>query len=35
VGGRNLDWDAKAMKVTNVPAANKHLHYEYRKGWEL
>ena len=35
VGGLKLDWDSKAMKVTNAPEANKYLHYEYRKGWEL
>jgi predicted dehydrogenase len=33
--GKKLEWDAPAMKVTNVPEANKHLNKEYRKGWEL
>jgi predicted dehydrogenase len=34
--GRNrLEWDAAAMKVTNLPKANDYLHYEYRKGWTL
>jgi hypothetical protein len=35
LGGRRLRFDAVAMKVTNVPEANKHLFREYRKGWEL
>lgn len=31
-----LEWDAKAMKVTNIPSANTYLRRaEYRKGWEL
>ncbi len=30
-----LEWDARAMKITNNPDANKLLHYEYRKGWTL
>ena len=25
-----LEWDAKAEKITNNPAANKHLRYDYR-----
>jgi hypothetical protein len=28
-------FDAKAMKITNVPEANEFLTREYRKGWEL
>ena len=35
LGGRRLLFDAAAMKVTNVPEANKCLVREYRKGWEL
>ncbi len=35
MGGRRLLWDSAGMKVTNVPAANRHLTREYRKGWEL
>jgi hypothetical protein len=27
--------DNEAMKITNLPAANKYLVREYRKGWEL
>lgn len=30
-----LEWDAKNMKVTNRPEANKDVTREYRKGWEL
>jgi hypothetical protein len=35
MGGRRLLWDATAMKITNLPDANKYLTREYRKGWEL
>ena len=35
MGGRKLIWDSENMKVTNLPEANKYLHYEYRKGWTL
>jgi predicted dehydrogenase len=34
-GGDKLVWDSANMKITNDPDANKHLHYEYRKGWSL
>jgi len=30
-----LEYDATNMKITNLPEANDHFHYEYRKGWEL
>ncbi len=33
--GKRLEWDHKAMKITNAPDANQFLRYEYRKGWEL
>ena len=33
--GKELEWDAAALKATNAPAAEQFLHYEYRKGWEL
>jgi hypothetical protein len=33
--GKRLQWDADAMKITNLPEANKYLTREYRKGWEL
>lgn len=33
--GREIEWDAKAMKVTNVREANQFLRTEYRKGWDM
>ncbi len=30
-----MDWDAKAMKATNVPEADQYLKETYRPGWEL
>ncbi len=35
MGGKRLLWDAKNMKVTNAPEANKYLVRECRKGWEI
>ncbi|MBI4578410.1 MAG: hypothetical protein HY718_01815 [Planctomycetes bacterium] len=35
VGGQRLVRDSPSLKVTNVPKANEHIHYEYRKGWDL
>jgi len=35
LGGKRLVWDAAAMRITNLPEANKYLVREYRKGWEL
>jgi hypothetical protein len=35
LGGRKLVFDAAAMRITNLPEANRHLTREYRKGWEL
>ena len=32
--GKKLLWDTKAMKFTNLPAANAFLRTTYRKGWE-
>ena len=32
---RKIEWDAKAMKVTNIPEANAHVRRAYRKGWTL
>jgi hypothetical protein len=29
-----LEWDAPALKFTNVPEANQFIRREYRKGWE-
>ncbi len=34
-GGDKLLWDSASLKVTNDADANRFLHYEYRKGWEL
>ncbi|MDO4569500.1 MAG: Gfo/Idh/MocA family oxidoreductase [Planctomycetia bacterium] len=33
--GKELRWDADAMKVTNVPEANDLIAIEYRDGWIL
>jgi len=33
--GQPVEFDSKAMKITNVAAANRYLTREYRKGWEL
>jgi Oxidoreductase family, C-terminal alpha/beta domain/Oxidoreductase family, NAD-binding Rossmann fold len=33
--GTKVLFDSEAMKITNVPDANKYLHREYRPGWEL
>ena len=33
--GKRIHWDAKNMKITNVPEANEFLHREYREGWRL
>jgi predicted dehydrogenase len=32
---QRVEWDAKAMRITNCPAANHYVKREYRKGWEL
>lgn len=34
-GGDQLEWDSANLKVTNDADANRFLHYDYRKGWEL
>ena len=33
--GKTLEWDAKNLRATNAPEAQKYLRREYRKGWEL
>jgi predicted dehydrogenase len=33
--GTKVEWDAKALKVTNHPDANRYVKSTYRKGWEL
>ena len=30
-----LEWDAKTLKATNCPAADKYIRKEYRTGWEV
>jgi len=30
-----IHWDAEAIKVTNLPEANKYVRTEYREGWQL
>ncbi len=34
-GGRKLEWDGPAMKVANMPEANRFLRRAYREGWTL
>jgi hypothetical protein len=33
--GRRIVWDAKKMKATNAPEADKYINKSYRKGWEI
>ena len=33
--GKKINWDAKSLKVTNVPEAARLIRREYRKGWSL
>jgi hypothetical protein len=35
MGGKELHWDSKNLKVTNLDEANQYLHYKYRDGWTL
>jgi len=35
MGGKKLTWDSQNMRITNLPEANKYLHYQYRPGWTL
>ena len=32
---RKLEWDTKALKATNCPAADRFIRKTYRKGWKL
>ncbi len=34
-GGAELKWDSEKLQITNIPEANKLLHYQYRDGWKL
>jgi predicted dehydrogenase len=33
--GREIEWDADKLKVTNAPEAQQFVHKEYRRGWTL
>ena len=33
--GEKIEWDAKALRITNVAAANELLQRNYRDGWQL
>jgi hypothetical protein len=33
--GKKIAWDAKNLRVTNAPEANRFIRTEYRKGWEI
>ena len=33
--GKPLDWNAKTLKATNCPEADKYISKEYRSGWEV
>jgi hypothetical protein len=33
--GEKIEWDRDKLEVTNVPAANRYIRREYRKGWSL
>lgn len=32
---RKLYWDGRNLKVTNLPEANKYIHFDYRSPWTL
>jgi hypothetical protein len=33
--GKPIEWDAKNMRARGLPGADRFIHAEYRKGWEL
>jgi len=33
--GQKIEWDARAMRVTNCEKANQYVKRQYRKGWEI
>jgi predicted dehydrogenase len=33
--GQTVEWDPKALKVTNIAEANRYIRDEYRQGWSL
>src|SRR5207302_511444 len=35
VGGKRIVWNAEKMQAMDLPAADRFVRREYRKGWEL
>jgi predicted dehydrogenase len=35
MGGEELRWDSRKMRIPNSPEAEEYLHYKYREGWSL
>ncbi|MBC8350724.1 MAG: Gfo/Idh/MocA family oxidoreductase [Planctomycetes bacterium] len=33
--GQRIEWDAKSLESTNLPAVNEFVHRDYREGWSL
>jgi hypothetical protein len=33
--GQRIEWDAKSLKSTNLPAVNEFVHRTYREGWSI
>ena len=33
--GKRIEWDSKNMKAKGVPEADRFIHPEFRKGWEI
>jgi hypothetical protein len=33
--GKHIEYDAKNMKATGIPEADKLINKEYRKGWSI
>jgi len=33
--GKRIEWDARRMRATNAPEADKYINKSYRKGWEI
>jgi predicted dehydrogenase len=33
--GKRIEWDARKMRVTNLPDANRYVDPPYRKGWQV
>jgi predicted dehydrogenase len=33
--GKKLEWDAKNLRATNCPEADKYIQHQYRAGWKL